>query len=91
MARVTVVLPKMLAQAHGAGRVSVEAPTLGAALEAMFAEAPALRFHLCEESGRFRTHVLCFLNSTNSRELASLDVPLKDRDEITFVQAISGG
>jgi molybdopterin converting factor small subunit len=69
--------------------VQVEARTLREAIDAALAAAPALRHHLCEEDGRFRTHVLCFHNETNTRDLASLDVPLKEGDVITFAQAVS--
>lgn len=91
MARVDVLLPAMLHNVVGAKKLRVEAATLAAAIEAAFAKAPALRFHLCEDDGRFRPHVLCFLNEDNTREMKSLDVPLKDGDEITFLPAISGG
>ena len=88
MPRVTVVLPRMLAEAHGKARVEVEGASIGEALEALFESAPALRFHVCEESGRFRPHILCFLND---ERMSGLDAPLRDGDRIAFVQAISGG
>ena len=88
---VTVILPGMLHAVAGGARLRVEAGTLAEALEAAWAQVPALRLHLCEEDGRFRMHVLCFLNERNTRGLRSLDVPLCEGDEIAFVQAISGG
>lgn len=88
MARVTVVLPKVLEESIGATRLRVEAATVGGALEAAYRRHPALRFHLCEDSGAFRVHVLCFHNGARPR---SLDAPLADGDEIEIVQAISGG
>lgn len=88
MARVTVILPKMLAEAHGKGRIDLQAATLRGALDTLFAGAPALRFHLCEDSGRFRTHILCFLNDDR---MLDLEARLSDGDRIAFVQAISGG
>jgi molybdopterin converting factor small subunit len=88
MARATVQLPAMLAEACGAARFDVEGKTLREALDALYRAAPALRFHLCEESGRFRGHVLCLLNDERA---ADLDAPLRDDDRIAFVQAISGG
>lgn len=81
----------MLHAIVGAKKLRVEAATVAGAIEAAFAKAPALRFHLCRDSGAFRPHVLCFHNDTNTRELESLDVPLRDGDEITFLPAISGG
>ena len=88
MSRVTVVLPRMLAEVHGRGRIEVEGSTLRQVLESLFGGAPALRFHLCEDSGRFRPHVLCLLNDERTSDL---DAPVRAGDRIAFVQAISGG
>ena len=88
MARVTILLPKVLDPSIGTSRIRVEARTLAAALEEAYRRHPALRFHLCEDSGAFRVHVLCFHNGNNARDL---DVPLDDGDEISILQAISGG
>ncbi len=87
----SILLPGMLQVVAGSARVRVEAATLAEALEELYGKVPALRFHLCEDSGGFRVHVLCFHNDRNTRELKSLDVPLAAGDEISFVQAISGG
>ena len=89
--RVCVRFPGLVAEATGVSQVEVEARTLREALDAALASAPALRHHLCEEDGRFRTHVLCFHNGTSTRELKSLEVPLREGDVIAFVQAVSGG
>lgn len=86
--RALVQFPGLVAQATGVSRVHVEAGTLREAIDAALSTAPALRHHLCEEDGRFRTHVLCLHNGAVTR---SLDVPLKEGDEVAFVQAISGG
>ena len=88
MARVTVVLPRMVAEAHGQGRIEVEGASLREALENLFRDAPVLRYHLCEDSGEFRPHVLCFLND---ERIVDLEAPLRDGDRIAFIQAISGG
>jgi molybdopterin synthase sulfur carrier subunit len=91
MPRVDVVIPSMLHAAVGAKKLRVEAGTLGEAIEAAFLAAPVLRHHLCEDSGKLRPHVLCFHNDTNTRDMKTLAVPLKEGDEIVFVPAISGG
>jgi molybdopterin converting factor small subunit len=88
MARVTVILPRILAEAHGKGRIDVEGSTVQEALHTLFRNAPALRHHLCDESGSFRMHVLCFLNDDRVQDLKAA---VKDGDRIAFVQAISGG
>lgn len=88
---VTLVLPRVLSDVLGVGRMRLRASTLAEALEEAYRRHPALRFHLCEDSGAFREHVLCFHNETSTRELGTLAVRLRDGDEITILQALSGG
>ena len=61
------------------------------ALEDAYAQLPGLRVHLCDESGRFRKHVLCFVNDVNTRWLDGDNPSLHDGDCITILQAVSGG
>jgi sulfur-carrier protein len=91
MARVTVELPSLLRDVLTEGSLSVEGETLGEALDDAYARLPGLRVHLCDESGRFRKHVLCFLNDVNTRWLDTDDLRLRDGDCITILQAVSGG
>lgn len=93
MARVTIELPSLLRGVlGGVEAIAAEGETLQDALEHAYRRVPALRVHLCEESGAFRPHVLCFVNDVNSRWL---DRPrthrLRDGDTITILQAVSGG
>ncbi|NUN48869.1 MAG: MoaD/ThiS family protein [Candidatus Brocadiae bacterium] len=88
---VDVVIPAMLHAVVGARKLRVEGGTLAEGIEAAFLAAPVLRWHLCEDSGKFRPHVLCFHNEVNTRDMPSLDVPLRAGDEIVFLPAISGG
>ena len=87
MPRATLVLPRILQEAVGTTRLSVEGRTVRDALEDAYRRLPALRHHLCEESGRFRAHILCFLQD----EQKPLSSKLEDGDEISIYQAISGG
>jgi molybdopterin converting factor small subunit len=92
MARATVHLPGLLAPfAGGVRTVPVEADTLGGALDDLVRHHPALKVHLFDESGGFRRHVLCFHNAENTRWLENLDGRLAPGDEITILQAVSGG
>lgn len=92
MPRVTVELPSLLGSVLGGMRaLTAEGDTLRKALENAFEQVPALRAHLCDESGKFRPHVLCFLNEVNTRWLYHLDQPLAEGDCITILQAVSGG
>ena len=88
---VTVVLPRMLGDVLGGATIRVQASTLAEALEAAYAQVPALRHHLCDETGDFRTHVLCVHNGVSTRELGGLRGRVKDGDQIQILQAISGG
>ena len=87
MARATLVLPRLLHDSVGVGKVRVEGRTLKEAFEDAYRKLPTLRQHLCVEGGAFRPHVLCFLND----DRRPLDTPLEDGDEILIAQAISGG
>jgi sulfur-carrier protein len=91
MARVTLELPSLLRNVLGTASLSLEGSTLDEALEDAYAQLPGLRIHLCDESGRFRRHVLCFLNDVNTRWLEGDNRRLHEGDCITILQAVSGG
>lgn len=92
MAAVTVRLPSMLVRfTGGASSVAIDAETLQGALKELVRGHPDLRPHLFDESGRFREHVLCFHNATNTRWLEGRDQPVAAGDVITIMQAVSGG
>lgn len=91
MARVTLEVPTMLAPLlQGQRRAPLEADTLAQALDVVRAH-PALGRHVFDERGALRQHVLVFHNSTCTRWLTSLDVPLHEGDVLTIMQAVSGG
>jgi sulfur-carrier protein len=89
--RVTVILPRMLADVLGEETLHVQASTVAEAMEAAYERLPALRHHLCDESGDFRVHVLCVHNGVATRETGHLRGRTKEGDEIRILQAISGG
>lgn len=92
MARVTVHLPSLLAPVIGGSRrLEIEAATVRGVLDGLMAAHPELRVHLFDESGDFRQHVVCFHNETMTRWMDSLEVPVADGDEVTIMQAVSGG
>jgi sulfur-carrier protein len=91
MARVTLELPSLLRNVLAESTLAVEGRTLAEALEDAYAQLPGLRVHLCDETGGFRRHVLCFLNDVNTRWLKGEDPALEDGDCITILQAVSGG
>ena len=88
----TVSVPRLLTSfTDGKRRFTVDAETVSGALAAAEKAYPMLRGHVFDETGGVREHVQVFVNATDSRQLPSLDVPVKDGDEIIVLQAISGG
>ena len=49
---------------------------------------PGIRFRMVDEQSRIRKHMKVFVNDEPVRDL---DTPITDRDEITIMQALSGG
>ena len=91
MDRATVELPSLLRDVLHKDVLSVEGQTLEDALEDAYDQLPGLRVHVCDETGKLRQHVLCFLNDANTRGLEYAKQPINDGDTITILQAVSGG
>jgi molybdopterin synthase sulfur carrier subunit len=49
---------------------------------------PGIRFRMVDEQNRIRKHMKVFVNDDAVRDL---DTAITDRDEITIMQALSGG
>ena len=49
---------------------------------------PGIRFRMVDEQNRIRKHMKVFVNDESVRDL---DTEITDRDEITIMQALSGG
>jgi molybdopterin converting factor small subunit len=49
---------------------------------------PGIRFRIIDEQERMRAHVRFFVNG---KQVFDLRQPLRDNDEVTIVQALSGG
>jgi molybdopterin converting factor small subunit len=71
-----------------ASRVEASGASLAAVLADLDRQFPGIRFRVVDEQGRLRRHMRVFVNDEMTRDL---DTPLTDRDEVTFVQALSGG
>lgn len=92
MARIECSIPSLLADcAAGRTRFPLEADTLEQAIALLGETYPLLRVHLFAESGEARKHVLLFYNDDNLAWLDRLDVPLREGDRLTVLQAVSGG
>jgi sulfur carrier protein ThiS len=87
-----VKIPPMLRDcASGQTRFSITATTLEEALQSLFETYPLLRVHLYDERHRLRQHVLIFFNGESVAWLDHLDVPVRSGDQLTILQAVSGG
>jgi len=69
----------------------VDATDLRAALEAVYAQHPALRGYVVDEHGTVRHHVAIFIDGTVLRDKSDLSVPLAPASEVYVMQALSGG
>ncbi len=49
---------------------------------------PGMRFRIVDEQGRLRKHMKVWVNSDSVRDLST---PIDESDEITIMQALSGG
>lgn len=68
--------------------VGVDGATIDAVLHDLDRQFPGLRFRMVDEQGRLRQHMKVFVNDEATRVL---DDRVMDSDEITVMQALSGG
>jgi molybdopterin converting factor small subunit len=71
-----------------AATVSADGTTVDEVLHALDTQFPGLRFRVIDEQGRLRRHMRIFLND---EMVHALDTPVTDADELTLMQALSGG
>ncbi|MCU1498737.1 MAG: MoaD/ThiS family protein [Acidimicrobiales bacterium] len=62
--------------------------TVGAVLDDLDRQFPGIRFRIVDEQDQLRQHVNVFVNDQRERKL---DAPVTQADEITIMQALSGG
>ena len=96
MTRVTFLIPAVLRPlATGRSRVPVVIPhglpSLGEALDALWAACPALRDRVLTEQGEVRPHVNLFVGTESYRWSGGLRTPVADGAEIAILPAVSGG
>ena len=88
----TVFIPTALRQFAGnRAEVSVEASTVGEALDKVTGEHAELRRHLYGEQNKLRNFVNVYVNDEDIRHTQGLDTPVKDGDTISIIPAIAGG
>lgn len=89
---VTIFIPTALKQyAGGQSEASVDAQTVGQALDQLTGEHADLRKHLYNEQNALRNFVNVYVNDEDIRHAQKLETQLKDGDTITIVPSIAGG
>ena len=68
--------------------VDADGTTVAELLADLDARYPGIRFRMVDEQHRIRKHMKVFVNDESVRDLSTA---ISDRDEITIMQALSGG
>jgi molybdopterin converting factor small subunit len=86
-------IPTPLRQFSGKqATVTVEAATVGQALERLTSSHPELKKHLYSEEGKLRAFVNVYLNDEDIRHLAEKEnTPVKEGDSLSIIPSIAGG
>lgn len=71
-----------------AAAVDAEGATIDDVLCDLDSRYPGLRFRVVDEQGRLRPHMRVFVNDEATRDLSTR---LTSQDELTLMQALSGG
>lgn len=77
--------------AGGMRKVTVEASTVGEALDALPRALPGLRERIRDEQGRIRVHLNVFHNEEDIASAGGESSALRDGDIVHLVPAMSGG
>lgn len=72
-------------------RLVVTAATVGAALDEIEQDYPALRELMRDATGHVHAHVNLYVNGEAIEDRAGLATPLGDGDELMIVPALAGG
>jgi sulfur-carrier protein len=83
-----LLIPTSLRSYTRAARVEVAGATLGDALADLDRRFPGIRFRMIDEQDRLRPHMRVFVNGRAIRDLAQA---LQPTDDVSVVQALSGG
>ena len=69
----------------------VQGSTVAECLQAYFADHPGVRSYVLDEQGRVRRHVVVFVGGDQLTDPAAQSDAVGPADEITVMQALSGG
>jgi molybdopterin converting factor small subunit len=87
----TVAFTPALQRFVRTAELRVEGATVGAALDAVFAECPTLRGYVLDDQGAVRRHVNVFINGEMIGDRGGLGDPVGPHDQIYVIQALTGG
>ena len=68
--------------------VDAAGETVGQVLADLDRQFPGVRFRMVDEQGQVRKHMKIFVNDEATRDL---DAEVTEADDVTIVQALSGG
>jgi molybdopterin synthase sulfur carrier subunit len=83
-----VLIPSSLRSYTKLSRVEVTGATLADVLADLERRFPGIRFRMLDEQEQLRPHMRVFVNGQAVRDLAQ---PLQHSDDVSIVQALSGG
>jgi adenylyltransferase/sulfurtransferase len=87
-----ILIPTPLRQFAGKNdQVTVEAATVGEALDKLTSEHGDLRRHLFNDEGKLRSFVNVYVNDDDIRYLDRDKTSLKGEDVVSIVPSIAGG
>jgi molybdopterin synthase sulfur carrier subunit len=85
---VNVRIPTPLRSYTNAAHVEATGATVDEVLVDLDRQFPGIRFRVVDEQGRLRTHMKVFVGDEMTRDLST---PLDGSEEVTLMQALSGG
>jgi molybdopterin converting factor small subunit len=83
-----VLIPTSLRSYTRVSRVDAIGATLGDVLADLDRQFPGIRFRMLDEQDQLRPHMRVFVNGEAIRDPAQ---PLQPTDDVSIVQALSGG
>lgn len=88
----TVRIPSPLRSfTNGTAEITVDAATLGDALNALEAQHPGIDARLRDDSGELRRFVNVFVRDEDVRFLDGLNTTLQPNDVVSIIPAVAGG
>ena len=76
---------------NGTSEITLQAQSVGEAINEVTEKHPALHNHLIAEDGSLRSFVNLYLNGEDIRYLQELETPLQKEDTLQIIPSIAGG